>query len=96
MARDTNWMGWKYIPKTGEPGADISHVTLFPTEPTFDVAWIGAGAVTWHRLTWEQNPTQFHIANALEAMPILEYRSAVVLKGSVNLMVPSKPVRALR
>jgi len=95
MARSGNWMGWKYIPKTGEPGAEVSHATLFPTEPTFKEAWIGAGEVTWHRLTWEQNPTQYHIANALEALPILEYRSAVVLKGSVNLMVPDKPVRAL-
>jgi acetoacetate decarboxylase len=95
MARNGNWMGWKYIPKTGEPGAEVSHATLFPTEPTFKEGWIGTGDVTWHRLTWEQNPTQFHIANALQSLPILEYRSAVVLKGSVNLM-PSTPVRALR
>jgi acetoacetate decarboxylase len=96
MSREGNWMGWKYIPKTGEPGAEISHATLFPTEATFKEAWLGAGEVKWHRLTWEQNPTQFHIANALEELPILEYRSAVVLKGSNNLRVLSKPGRALR
>ena len=96
MSRAGNWMGWKYIPKTGGPGAEVSHATLFPTEPTFREAWMGVGEIRWHSLTWEQNPTQFHIANALEALPILEYRSALVLKGSVNLMVPDKPVRALR
>ena len=89
-------MGWKYIPKTGEPGAEVSHATLFPTEPTFTEAWNGNGEVKWYRLTWEQNPTQFYIVNALEELPIIEYRSAVVLKGSTNLLVPSKPVRSLR
>ena len=96
MAKQGNWMGWKYIPKAGEPGAEVSHATLFPTETTFREAWIGTGEVKWHRLTWEQNPTQFYIANALEELPIIEYRSAVVLKGSTNLLVPSNPVRALR
>jgi acetoacetate decarboxylase len=95
MSREGNWMGWKYIPKTGGPGAEVSHATLFPTSPSFTQAWAGTGEVKWNRLTWEQNPTQFHIANALEALPILEYRSAVVLKGSTDLMVPTRPVRPL-
>ncbi len=88
-------MGWKYIPKPGG-GAEVSHATLFPTNATFDQAWTGTGEVNWNRLTWEQNPTRFHIVNALEELPILEYRSAVVLKGSSNLRVTSKPVRPLR
>lgn len=96
MAREGNWMGWKYIPKTGESGAEVSHATLFPTEPTFTEAWNGNGEVKWYRLTWEQNPTQFYIVNALEELPIIEFRSAVMLKGSTNLLVPSRPVRPLR
>jgi len=95
ISRDGNWMGWKYIPKTGGPGAEVNHATLFPTNATFDHIWTGSGEVKWNRLTWEQNPTQFHIVNALEELPILEYRSAMVLKGSSNLMVTSKPVRPL-
>ena len=31
---------------------------------------VGAGRVEWHRLTLEQNPTQFHIVNALADLPI--------------------------
>jgi hypothetical protein len=96
IVREGNWMGWKYIPKTGEPGAEVSHPTLFPTETNIKEVSIGAGEVKWHRLTWEQNPTQFHIANALESLPILEYRFAGVIKGSQNLIVPGKPVRPLR
>jgi Acetoacetate decarboxylase (ADC) len=95
MSREGNWMGWKYIPNTGGPGAEVSHATLFPTNATFDLAWSGTGEVKWNRLTWEENPTQFHIVNALEELPILEYRSAVVLKGSSNLAVISKPVRPI-
>lgn len=96
MSRDGNWMGWKYIPKTGGSGAEVSHATLFPTNPTFDHIWTGTGEVQWNHLTWEQNPTQFHIVNALEKLPILEYRSALVMKGSSDLSVASKPVRPLR
>jgi acetoacetate decarboxylase len=96
MAKAGNWMGWKYIPKTGEPGAEVSHATLYPTDPTYKEAWVGTGEVAWNSLTWEQNPNQSHIVNALKALPILEYRSAIILKGSSNLMVPDKPVRALR
>jgi hypothetical protein len=96
VARGGNWMGWKYIPKTGAPGAEVSHPTLFPVEVNFKEISVGSGKVEWHRLTWEQNPTQFHIANALEALPILEYRFAAVIKGGVNLLVPGKPVRQLR
>lgn len=93
-----NWMGWKYIPTTGSgaPGAEVSHATLFPTSTTIREAWYGTGALEWHRLTWEQNPTQFHIVNALEELPILETRYALVTKGGSDLAVPGRAVRALR
>jgi acetoacetate decarboxylase len=96
MYQESNWMGWKYIPNPGGIGAQVNHATLFPTESTFKEVWLGTGEVKWHRLTWEQNPTQYHIANALEALPILEYRSAAVLKGTTNLFLPGNPVRALK
>ncbi|MBW2624128.1 MAG: acetoacetate decarboxylase family protein, partial [Deltaproteobacteria bacterium] len=79
------WMGWKFIPKTGEFGPDVSHPTLFPTSGNTKEAWRGIGEIKWHKLTWEQNPTQFHIVNALEGLPILEYRSAMVSKGGSDL-----------
>ena len=69
-----------FFPAPGDLGAEASHPTLFPTGANFKEVWAGTGEVKWHRLTWEQNPTQYYIANALEALPILEYRSAVVTK----------------
>jgi hypothetical protein len=95
LSREGNWMGWKYIPAAGEFGTDVSYATVFPTSSTFNSGSIGKGGVKWHRLTWEQNPTQFHIVNALERLPILEYRSASVLKGSSDLSVSAKPVRRI-
>jgi hypothetical protein len=92
----THWMGWKYIPKTGELGAEISTPTVFPTASRTKEAWAGTGEVVWQRLTWEQNPTQFHIVNALESLPILEYRSAMVLRSGSDLAPPTARQRPIR
>ena len=46
--------------------------------------------------TWEQNPTQYHIVNALADLPVLEYLPAVMTKGSTNMAVEGKPVRELK
>lgn len=88
------WMGWKYIPRTGQPGAEVSHATYYPSSGNIKEASIGSGEIEWHRLTWEQNPTQFHIINALEELPIIEYRTAMVTRSSSTIL--PKPVRALR
>ena len=88
------WMGWKYIPNTGRPGAAVSHATLYPSSGRVKEMSLGTGKVEWHRLTWEQNPTQHHIVNALEELPILEYRSATVTR-SANTILP-KPIKQLR
>ena len=57
---------------------------------------LGEGNVDWNRLTWEQNPTQFHIVNALEQLPIVEYRPAMITRGATNLVLPQRPTRVLR
>jgi acetoacetate decarboxylase len=96
MKGKDNWMGWRYFPKVGGVGTSMSEPTLFPIENNVREAWVGQGEVVWQHLTWEQNPTQFHIVNALAALPNLEYRQAVVTKGSMNLVVPDQPPRVLR
>jgi hypothetical protein len=89
-------LGWRDLPRVGEAGAAVSEPTLFPYENRIDEAWVGAGSVDWKRLTWEQNPTQFHIVNALADLPVLEYRPALISRGSSNLFVPDQPSRVLR
>jgi len=91
-----NWMGWRFLPGVAGIGKSVSEATLFPSENIFTEGWIGNGKIEWNRLTWEQNPTQYHIVNALADLPILEYRPAFVTKGSSNLLVPDRLPRALR
>jgi hypothetical protein len=77
-------------------GAAISEPTLFPQENHTTKAWVGEGSIDWQHLTWQQNPTQFHIVNALADLPILEYRPAFIHKGSSNLLVLDRLPRVLR
>jgi len=90
-----NPMAWRYIPAVGGFGAAISEPTIYPSENVITEAQIGEGRIEWHRLTWEQNPTQFHIVNKLADLPVLEYRPAIVTKGSTNLMLPERWPRSL-
>lgn len=90
-----NWMGWKYIPPTGD-GPAVNHPTLFPTSGSQKAAWRGKGEINWQHLTWEQNPTQYHIVNALQELPVLEIRSAMVTKSSTDLRPAKNPPRVMR
>ena len=93
----SSWMGWRYVPNIGEPGAALSQATCIPSGGSPREAWSGRGEVRWHRSTWERNPTQWHIMNALADLPILEYRWATVSKGGSTLAdAGKKPLRVLR
>jgi quinol monooxygenase YgiN len=75
---------FKYIPKTGEWGMpDVSYAVLTPADAPNRVVrerWTGEGTVQFHRATWENLPTMFHIVNALHELEIEEYRGATVVK----------------
>jgi 3-hydroxybutyryl-CoA dehydrogenase len=88
-------MAWRYLPRVGGFGAAISQPTTFPSESVYTGAWVGEGKIDWSHLTWEQNPTQCHIINALADLPILEYLPAMVTTGSTNLFVPERMPRVL-
>jgi 3-hydroxybutyryl-CoA dehydrogenase len=90
-----NPMGWRFLPGIGGFGTALSETTLFPSETVFTEVQVGEGAIDWNRLTWEQNPTQYHIVNALAELPVLEYRPAAVTSGSANLVVPGRMSRVL-
>ena len=83
-----NWMGWKYIPNTGGVGAALSHPTLFPASSEFTEVLVGEGNVSWEHLTWEQNPTQYYIVNALADLPNLGVVATIITKGSTDLAPP--------
>ena len=90
-----NPIACRYLPPIGGYGQPQQEFTTFPSATTIHEAQVGSGAVNWAHLTWEQNPTQFHIVNALACLPVVAYRPAIVARGSTNLVLPDRPTRAL-
>jgi acetoacetate decarboxylase len=90
-----NPMGWRFLPAIGGCGQGVDELTTFPSKTTLSEIWIGQGKVDWQHLTWEQNPTQHHIVNALAALPVLVELPAMVAKGSADLLLPHRPSRAI-
>ena len=88
-------MAWRYLPGVGGFGQTTSEPTAYPSENEFRSVLVGEGSIEWHQLTWEQNPTQFHLVNALAELPILEHRAALVTEGSTNLIIPDNLPRGL-
>ena len=73
----------------------MSYATVVPTTMKPAEAWLAQGEVRWCQLTWEQNPTQAHIVEALRQLPMLKHVSATVTRGAVDLSAPGRSVRAL-
>ena len=84
---------WKYMPRTspgGCEGADVAYVTTGAPKGTaagnivmdgFDYRrWIGTGKVAWHRATFEQLPTTFHVVNGVADLDILEVVEAELVE----------------
>jgi acetoacetate decarboxylase len=89
-------MAWRFLPAVGGFGPGVSEFTTYPSENVIEQAWVGEGAFTWHTQTWEQNPTQCHIINALAELPVLEKLPSVVARGSTNLVLAERPPRGIR
>ncbi len=86
LPTDVNSFGWRYIPKVGAPGADLSQPILFPMRSEPNAAWLGNGTVKWTELTWEQSPMQWHIIKALAGLPMIEMAPVTLMKGRAILM----------
>jgi len=80
-----NQLGWRYIPNIGRPGAALSHATLYPAETKYLSGSVGAGKVAWTRAEALFNPVQAPVVNALEGLPVLEYREGMFAKAVTNL-----------
>lgn len=91
---EINAINYRYIPKVGAPGADLEQLILFPQRAENTQAWRGTGSVGWTALDWTQAPMQFHIIQALAALPILELKPAILTKGATYLMAPKARVLA--
>lgn len=83
---DVNAVGWRYVPKLGGPGAEVSQPILYPMRSEPDCAWMGCGKIEWTELKPEQNPLQWPIIKALAALPIIEMAPVMMTKGRQFLM----------
>jgi acetoacetate decarboxylase len=82
--------GWRYIPKVGGPGAELSQPILYPQNFELTRAWRGHGAIQWTQLKPEQNPSQWHIIKALAELPVIKMAPATMFQGVLIL----KPAQA--
>jgi len=46
--------------------------------------WTGAGSISFSQPSWQEMPTQYHIINALAALPVLEYKGATLTREYDN------------
>lgn len=90
-ADKNNSFAQRYMPGIGGRGTSINESVIYHADTQYKSLKVGVGKVIWPSLTWEQNPTQFHIVNALADLPILGYETALVVECATNLIVPEKP-----
>ncbi len=82
---------YKYIPRTGDWGqAEVAQACLTPAAGSaarIERVRRGLARVAFLPATWEQMPTQFHIVNALAALPQLSAPQAVLMdsRGAKDL-----------
>ena len=90
LSADLKPFGWRYIPKVGGPGAELSQPILYPQSFEVNSGWVGGGSVQWTQLTPEQNSSQWYIIKALAELPMIEMAPVIMAKGALML----KPVQA--
>jgi hypothetical protein len=78
-------LGWRYIPKVGAPGAELSQFVLFPQGMEVEMAQQGTGSLSWMEQTIAQNPRQYRIINSLASLPIVQITQALLIKGLIVL-----------
>ena len=72
----------KYVPRTGVWGeADICQVSFTPAATpnlTIESRKAADGSVVFHRATWRDLPTMYHVINALADLPVLSARAGSI------------------
>jgi Acetoacetate decarboxylase len=84
--------GWRYIPKIGAPGADLSQPVIYPQGFYPNGAWYGKGNFEWTKLDSKYNfidvpNNQYQIIKQLADLPVYEVMPAIMLSG-VSIMRP--------
>jgi acetoacetate decarboxylase len=80
-----NTIGWRYIPKVGAPGGELSQFVLYPQGLEVQSAQQGMGSLRWMEQTIAQNPSQYHIINGLASLPTKKVAWAALTEGRAAL-----------
>jgi acetoacetate decarboxylase len=80
-----NTLGWRYIPKVGAPGAELSQFVLYPQGMKVEMAQAGTGSLAWTELTPMQNPAQYYIISSLASLPVKRVTQTTLTEGTTIL-----------
>jgi len=87
IARETMWMGYKYIPKADWSGAEVSFPTCIPTAPSVNQAWLGEPSHTFFETGWTSSLFHSSVMKGLRTLSVKEYRVGAVTRGTFDLLV---------
>ena len=86
LPRNEGMMHLKSFPRTGEWGEpDVTYPTLTPPAPNparVDEVKVGSGKLSFHRASFQELPTLFHIVNSLADINIREFLPATLVRST--------------
>lgn len=86
QADSGHWLCWRYLPKLNQQGAEVSYATDVRSRRTIKQVWFGEGSHRFHEVTFHKTPVSAYIMKGLSTLEVKEYRPAVVVKGSNDLL----------
>ena len=85
LCKSANVIGWRWIPKVGKPGAELSQFILYPQGLDIDTGFVGRVSMRWIEQSPMQYGFQFWIVNQLAALPIKKVFDAYLFHGGSRL-----------
>ena len=93
-SQNYNIFGWRYIPKIGAPGADLSQPVLYPQSMSVTGVWVGGGSFQWQKLNnnyqhvdvvnqYTDVPSQYEIIKQLSELPVPSTMPVMMVSGSL-------------
>ncbi|MDN4526420.1 acetoacetate decarboxylase family protein [Fictibacillus fluitans] len=82
---NSNVFGWRYIPKVGGPGAELSQPILYPQGMKLYGAWMGKGNFSWIKLSEDFRYRIFNyydIVKTLAEFPVYSLAPVQIYKGA--------------
>ncbi len=79
---DMNILGWRYIPRLGGPGAELSQPTLLPQRFEAASVWRCEGTFRWTPPASVDHPHHRRTVQALAGLPVIDTRPLLLMQGT--------------